>query len=424
MKIAILTLTRQRDKFIDNMLADELREYGHEVVVRNYIQAGRETILYDKPDCVIHPMPGGQYKYDFIKQCKDWGIKVIVRRGEAGMGWRQFKSIDDDGRRLMLGNWDYSPYVDLELTWGQEFTDIIAEEGHMPAEKLKACGAFAFDPYFQKQPPRKQKPKTILFATGFSTADCRSEYCECGLPEESDYHERIYKIHRAARDRWIDSICELVKWYKDDWRFELKVRPGEMAEEYRARLPIEVKIHPVGAASSEVLQGVDVLIHSGSTMAIEAYLLKIACFNYCNVNPDPLLAEVSPILNDHKSLEWSISQVIPGMTTINEGPYEEIKSHLYGKVDGKACLRAAMFIDEYLGMSEALTDIPNVWPKTTAYHEDKVNVKLSKTKGFVSWLCPCCRETYYVKKNVDSAKCPYCSMGIAKSEGPAKAVLK
>lgn len=43
MKIIILTLTGQRDKIIDNLLAEHLRKYGHEVFVRNYIYAGREA---------------------------------------------------------------------------------------------------------------------------------------------------------------------------------------------------------------------------------------------------------------------------------------------------------------------------------------------------------------------------------------------
>ena len=37
MNISILTLTGQRDKFIDNILAEELRKFGHDVRVRNYI---------------------------------------------------------------------------------------------------------------------------------------------------------------------------------------------------------------------------------------------------------------------------------------------------------------------------------------------------------------------------------------------------
>lgn len=423
MKIAILTLTGQRDKIIDCMLADELRKHGHEVNVRCYIYAGRETVCYEKPDVVIHPMPGGQYKYDFLKQCKDWGIVNIIRRGEAGMGKREFEGLSDDRKDIILGNWDYGPYIDLELVWGQEFAEIIQEQGHADFDKLRVCGAFAFDPYFAKQPLKVPREKTILFATGFSTCDCHSDYCETGLPEDSDYHKEIYATHRKARDLWIDAINYLVKGH-DDWKFELKVRPGEMTVEYREKLPDCVKIYLQATSASEVLREVDILVHSGSTMAIEAHLLGLSSFNFCNVNPDPLLSKVSPVAGDVKELEWLISQVIPGMVNIDTKIFEELKYHLYGEIDGQACERASSHINNYLTDLNTVTEIPNTWPKTTLYHKDKENIKLAQTKGCVNWLCPCCRNTYYVKREVNRAKCPYCSMGIVKMVEKMEAMAK
>lgn len=424
MKIAIYTLAGQRDKYIDNLLAEQLRKYGHEVVVRCYIYAARESVTYEKPDAIIHPMPGGQYKYDFIKLCKKWGIEVIVRRGEAGQGREQFKALDDNRKKIILGNWDYSPYVDLELTWGQEFADILVEQGCMPAEKLKACGAFAFDPYFLPDCRRNTNhEKTILFATGFSTCDCKSEYCECGLPEDSDYHEEIYAIHRRARDEWIKAIKKLVHWFYNQWQFELKVRPGEMEYEYVKELPSAVKVYPQASSSSEVLKNIDILVHSGSTMAIEAHLLNIPAFNFCNVNPDPLLAGVSPMLETYAELEWNLSRAIIERSNINEGVYEQLQEHLYGEIDGKACARAAEFIHEHISSKAIKTKIPNTWPKTTAYHEDKERVHLEKQEGDARWLCPCCRNFYYAKP-FGMTRCPYCSMQIQMRRSPAKAEVQ
>jgi len=425
MKIAILTLSGQRDRFIDNLLAAELKAYGHEVKVRNYIYGGRESVCYEKPDVVIHPMPGGQYKYDFIQRCKEWGLEVIVRRGEAGLGREQFDVLSEDRKKIIIGNWDYSPYVDLELTWGQEFTDIIAEQGWMPAEKMKVCGAFAFDPYFKPDCKRNTNhERTILFATGFSTCDCRSEYCECGLPEESDYHKEIYTIHRKARDEWISAIKELVKWFGGNWKFELKVRPGEMTDEYERELPVEVKVHPLRSSSSEVLGNVDILVHSGSTMAIEAHLMGIPSFNFCNVNPDPLLSRVSPSLGNYRELEWNLNRVNICQSNINESVFSELQEHLYGRIDGKACERAAGYIDEHIRNKDIKTNIPNVWPRIPKYHDDKDRVHLEKQEGDSRWLCPCCRISYYAKPG-GITRCPYCSMQIEmtvlkKPQGVAK----
>ncbi len=413
MKIAILTLTGQRDELIDKLLAEELREYGHEVNVRNYIYAGRETVCYEKPDVVIHPMVGGQYKFDFVQKCKEWGIEVIVRRGEAGQGREQFELLDDNRKSIILGNWDYSPYVDLELTWGQEFTDIIAEQGCMgciPADKLKACGAFAFDPYFVPRFKREANLKrTILFATGFSTCDCKSDYCELGISEASDYHEEIYSIHRQARDMWIWAIKEMHRRNGDEWAFELKVRPGEMTEEYERELSGIVKVHPQMCPSSQVLEGVDILVHSGSTMAIEAMLLKIPSFNFCNVNPDLLLASVSPMISEYKDLEWRIGRAEYGLSNLNAIVYAELTEHLYGVIDGKACQRAASFINDHIAGKQIKTDIPNEWPKETKYLEDGVH--LIKQYGDARWVCTGCRNVYYAKP-MGISRCPYCSLQI------------
>ena len=411
MKIAVYTLTHQRDKYIDEMLAEELRLYGHEVVIRNYIYGARESICYEKPDVIIHPMPGGEYKIDTIKKCRQWGVQVIVRRGEAGMGRKEFEQLDDNRRDIILGHWDYSPYVDLELVWGREFADIIHDEGWMDKDKIKACGAFAFDPYFKKI-NRVEKPrrKTVLFATGFSTADCRQEYCESGLPEESDYHEELYRIHSNARDVWLAAIEELIKWFEADWLFELKVRPGESVNEYKEKLPSCVKIHPEDSPSSEVLRDIDVLVHSGSTMAIEAHLLNIPSFNFCNVNPDPLLASVSPMLDSYDELEWNLSRAIVGQSNINESVYGELQKHLYGEIDGKACERAAKYIHEHIRKSEK--NIPNTWPKEPVYLTDDVH--LNKQEDDVRWTCPCCRNIFWGEK-VGVNNCPYCNMVIERT---------
>jgi len=425
MKIAILTLTGQRDKFIDKMLAEELTKLGHDARVRNFIMAGPETVTYEKPDVVIVPMVGGQYKLDFVKQCKQWGIEVIVRRGEAGMGREQFERLSDDRKAIILGNWNYNPYVDLECVWGREFADILAEQGHVSAEKLRVCGAFAFDPYFKNSSINKAaRKKTILFATGFSTADCRSEYCETGLPEDSGYHQEIYKLHRAARDVWLSAINELVKWFGDEWAFELKVRPGEQTEEYVQQLPpFEVKIHPRQSASSEILRSVDILVHSGSTLAIEAYLLGIPSFNFCNVNPDPLLAKVSPNLKTYRELEFHLATATK--PNINENVYRELQDHLYGKIDGKACERAAGYIHDHITARKIRTNIPNSWPKIARYH-DKSVVRLKPQKGDHRWVCPCCRNIYWAKFDGKSsiARCPYCSMQIEMTAAGGQAVAK
>lgn len=419
MKIAIYTLTPQRDRYIDGLLAEKLRQYGHEVLVRAYIYGARESICYEEPDVIVHPMVGGEYKMDTVKKCKEWGVKVIVRRGEAGQGVEQFNALDDNRRKIILGNWDYKPYVDLELVWGQEFGNILIDNGKIEASKVKACGAFAFDPYFAPDCKRAKKTgkKVILFATGFSTADSMPGYCETGLPEGSDYHEELHKIHCDARDVWLDAIDVLAENFSDIWDFELKVRPGESVRVYTEKVPSSVTIHAEGAPSSEVLRGVDVLVHSGSTLAVEAHLLGIPSFNFCNVNPDPLLSRVSPMLESYRELEFHLARVNTLQSNINEGVYNELQEHLYGKIDGKACARAAEYINNFILFSNSedfKTTMPTTWPKEAKYLVKGSGIHLEQCEGDTRWSCPCCRNIFWGKKE-GIYNCPYCNMRIQRT---------
>lgn len=420
MKILIVTLCGQRDKVIDNLIAGHLREYGHEVFVHNFALAGFQSVPYMKPDVVISPLPGGEFKTEFVKMCKSWGCEVIVRRGEAGASKKVFEQMDEERRSIILSNWDYSPYVDLELTWGQEFTDILAEKGCMEPKNLKACGAFNFDAYFLPEARRDENhEKTVLFATGFSCADTREEQSDCGLPEGSKYHKVLYDQHIKGRKLWIQAIKDFVHWFGLNWRITLKVRPGEQVTEYVKEFGDTVDIYPLATPSIEALKETDILVHSGSTMAIEAHLLNIPSFNFCNVNPDSLLASISPILKTYQELEWNLARANIQQSNIDEVVYQELQEHLYGKIDGKACERAAGYIHEHIKDKEIKTAIPDIWPKEVKYLSDGVHIE--KQDGDIRWLCYVCKYNYYADANVKYTKCPYCGVNLKKTTKLIKA---
>lgn len=409
MKILILTLCGQRDRVVDNLIADHLRKFGHEVYVHNFAMAGFQSVPYMKPDVIVSPLPGGEFKNEFVKQCKSWGCEVIVRRGEAGASKEIFEKMDKERQSIIISNWDYSPYVDLELTWGREFTEILAEKGCMPAEKLKACGAFSFDAYFQARRDENHE-KTILFATGFSCADTREEQSDCGLPEGSPYHKVLYDQHTEGRKVWIQAIKDLVHWFGLKWRITLKVRPGERAVEYVEAFGDTVNIYPLTTSSIEALKETDILVHSGSTMAIEAHLLGIPSFNFHNINPDSLLASVCPRIETYEELEWNLARANIQQSNISEAVLRELEEHLYGKIDGKACARAARYIHEHIKNKKIKTKIPDSWPKVAKFIQDGVHIE--KQKGDVRWVCFVCKNIYYVNASEQYAKCPYCSVNI------------
>lgn len=416
-KIIIFTLTGQRDKVIDDILAEKLRGHGYEVHVHNFLNASRQSVPYLKPDVVIVPMVGGQFKLDFVQQCKEWGCTVIVRRGEAGASKEVFDKMDEDRKKITIGNWDYSDFVDLELVWGTEFACILVCEDKNTYDKLGVCGAFSFDPYFLPDCKKKDHDrKTILFATGWSCADGIPELVECGLPEDSAYQKVLYDRHREGRDIWIAAIKNAVRRFGNEWDFQLKVRPGERTDEYVQELGKTVKIYPQTYPAVEALKDCDVLVHSGSTMAIEAHLLGIPSFNFHSINPDGVLADVSPRLETYEALEFAIERARPGQSNINHGVLAELEHHLYGKIDGRACVRAAAFINEHIKDKEIHTVIPNTWPLIVKYEDDVEHISFKGSVGDdYEWHCPACRGRYFVANAVKMLKCPYCSMVIERT---------
>jgi surface carbohydrate biosynthesis protein len=423
MKILFLYLTGQRDKDVDTLIGSHLKQMGHEITVHPYMDAGRESVPYLKPDVVVHPFPGGQYKVDFIKKCKEWGCMVVIRRGEAGVSLRTFLALDPDRKKIILGNWPYGKYVDLELTWGQEFTNILAQHGHVPIMNMRPCGAFPFDFHFLKDCIRfRNRPKTVLFATGFSTADCVVDNCECGLPDGADLHKELYKKHTKTRAIWIKAIKELHSRFSTSWKFTLKVRPGERVTEYVKELGDIVKIYPQTYSAIEALKQTDLVVHSGSTLAMEAHLMKMPSVNFCNVNPDPMLANLAPRAESCEDLAKHFQDTDLDDTNVNWSVFYDLRHHLYGEIDGQACKRAAIEIQKLIESRKAKhhTEIPDVWPLEPLYHNDPDHIVLQDPKNsddYLFWLCPCCKGRFWSTSEIRITDCPWCGMAIGLIHG-------
>lgn len=416
MKILILYLTGQRDKDVDELLGKQLKQLGHEVTVHPYMDAGRESVPYMKPDVVVHPFPGGQYKVDFIRKCKEWGCLVVIRRGEAGVSLKTFMTLKPEEKKLILGNWPYGDFVDLELVWGTEFKNILAEYGHVEAKKMIACGAFPFDFYFLPDMRRsRNRQKTVLFATGFSTADSKPEYCEIGLQKDSPYQQQIYNQHRAGRDIWIEAIKKLYEQFKTTWKFTLKVRPGERTKEYQRELGEFVDIYPETYSAVQALSRTDLLIHSGSTMAMEAHLLKMPSVNFVNQNPDPMLANLAPRVQTWQGLVPFFQTADLDETNVNWSVFYDLKNHLYGEIDGQACKRAAIAIHNLTVVHKIKhkTDIPDTWPMESLYlTEDVILEKPPLSEQKPRWFCPACKGRWWTEDSIFIIDCPWCGMRV------------
>lgn len=416
MRIVILTLSEQRDKVVDQRIAKALADMGHEAMVRSFAIAGVEAVTTEKPDVVVLPMIGSDHKLNFARQCKEWGIITVVRRGEAGAAREVLDKMDANRVRVVVGDYDYSPYVDLELTWGPEFTEILAERGKMPRDKMVACGPFTLDACLCDHARAIYSGKRrILFATAWSGADDDPEYTECGLPHGNPLQRRMYDEHCAGRKKWIEAIRNLVATKSHKYTFALKVRPGESTSAYRDALPKDVQILPYEYPSSAAIAQSDAVIHAGSTMAIEAHLMGVPSINFVNCNPDPRLADICPRAEDFGELVELLGHMSYGQSNIDKGGLAWLAEHLYGPMDGKACQRAAEAIDKLAPSRRgrnAKSKVPDTWPRDLRFPTDDTAITVGPEHHRA--VCPSCKNSFGIKKESTWAFCPFCGLTIRK----------
>lgn len=422
MRGIIFTLADQRDRIVNEQIAQHLEVMGHEVDVHNYIHAARHSVPYMKPHFVVHPMIGGQFKLDFVKKCHEWGICNIVRRGEAGMTRDSLMEASEARRGIVLGNFDYNEYVDMELVWGTNFGNILINERKIAHGKVHACGPFAFDIYCHGRTKRKNDGlRAVLFATGFSGGEEALPSPECGIGEDHPYQEALKKAAREGRDKWIKAIKLIADC--SAWKIFIKVRPGERTDEYLkafGKHPV-VTVLPAAYPAHEALKKVDLVVHTGSTLAIEAHLLNIPSINFHNMNPDKMVRSLAPQYEKINDFLMALPDIDLSQSNIIGRPYRELVEKLYDRIDGHATARAAQYIDTEVSMrqfppeDERKALIPDIWPKEVMYPTDTVSPEPDEAFP-LTMLCICCHNKFYTnqvpKKGRLFQKCPFCGMTI------------
>jgi len=99
----------------------------------------------------------------------------------------------------------------------------------------------------------------------------------------------------------------------------------------------------------EMFNYVDLLVHASSTTALEAHFKNIPSISLCDDDPRiSLLVTLSPIAKTFDELDHLVSNTKLGNSNASKEIVTQLENELYGKIDGKACLRAAQLIDQYL----------------------------------------------------------------------------
>lgn len=410
----------QRDWIIDNLIANELKRRGHNACVRNYLNDGRTAIIAEKPDVCIVPVVRCEYTRDFVTRLKSWGVTVIARRSEAGVSRKQFEKMSETWQLDQLGRYEYKNVIDLELVWSREFADILIENGKIDRGQERIIGGITLDPYFhldtkkdiesQREQDSKtfselhgfdQNKKTILFSTGFVCAD-HPEYV---LPEAKvgdPIHAELYQRDNNYRKMWVSAIRKLAQTGK----YNILVRPHHGEEMSAYTVGLGVVVSNAGSAADALLNS-DILVHAGSTMAVEAHLLGKPAFNFGNTSQDELIRDVSPSCETDEDLFAALETVELGKTNACISTLEDLKQHFYGEIDGKAHVRCADAVCEF---SPGSKSIPKYWPKDELqdYSSDSV-VKLSDCP---ITYCNSCKKPFQNLTGRSRVPCPHCGISV------------
>jgi surface carbohydrate biosynthesis protein len=395
MKVLILTASPQRDAIIDRQLKDELTKRGHEAFVRPCLREGRDAVLELKPDVVVVPPIRNPYSRDFVETCKGWGIGVITRHTEASCSKKDFDEMDDyDKQRNIFGLFKYG--VDAEVVWGHEEAEILKGRGcKFP---IVPVGSLAVDAYFKDELIKEfsnretfaqklgidPKKKTVLVGSSWGFAD--------SAPDLRIEETNTYFKEDDGRDKFIAFIKDLRE--KLNWNIILRPHPGVDPKPYKEKLPdlvIETEMMAI-----EMLCNCDLLIHSGSTMALEAHFLGIPAYQFGDVNrkfannwfqkPDSPLSKVSPhITCADDMLKFDYKRGSNADVDI----LNELSEGRYGLMDGKATSRLCDVVEKVSGSFKLC------WPKAHVDY-DMPHAFKSVDKLTTRSFCNICNNPFHI----------------------------
>lgn len=407
-RILLLTNLPQRDMATDALLATHLRNAGCDVRHVPFLPKPREHILYYKPDIVIGPEARCEFTVDMYRVCKEFGIQVVAKRTEGGAARKAWDVMDDAERKTVIGAWTYD--VDLEIVWSKDFADLLAENGYIPRERIFAAGGLPFDVYFTgPTAPDRSHTHNILFATGWGHADRNPIYNVPEAPPDSPIHADAYKRHREGRDIWIKMMETANRKLSTVWNTYIRLKVGEHPTEYQQKLGSRAQII-MPCDTKVALQHTNLLIHAGSTMAIEAHLMGIPALSFkglTNQTKGYNYPHVSPNFDNIDELIKAIKDTNLNKSNADTQAIATLEREFYGTIDGNAAKRAA---ERILMLEERQTKVPDAWPA-----EKKDYSFPDCTKGYLGWICETCGKTTYCSDHTrDMIKCLWCGISLAR----------
>lgn len=402
-KILILSGSPQRDKVLDFVLKTQLEKLGNEVIVRPLPICCREAVMEYKPNVLVMPPIKNLFAFELAEVSAHWGVSVVIRHVEPGADEEDIKGMDPLWRNALL--FRRPPGIKLELMWGetevQYLKSVTGEE-----YPVIAVGAFVADAYkdndsldtfinkveFCKKYGLDVNKKTILLSSPWGLFDMDSDLM--GSSQNSVSRNKV------AKDAWMAMAKKVKQDLGSKYNILATLHPGLLGvDAYEKELgeigiPIDVR-----SLAMWLLSNCDILVHAGSTMAVEMHWLNKPSFQFGDVNsldmPDKNwwqrknspISRISPFSVSAQELVDAISKC-EDKSNCNVDTIKELESGRYGRMDGKATERAASLINKLDGKFEVKWPISNRAPQTFYANRDlRVFYDLLK--------CSSCGESFF-----------------------------
>ncbi len=431
-KILILTGSPQRDKLIDNLLAEELKKLGNEVHVKDTPFNARSSVLELKPDIVVHPPLRNQFAYDFVKTLGDWGIGVAVRHIEPSCDKQDIESMAPNWKNIILMK--RLDTINLELIWGQDEVDFVKERLN-PPYPVVSCGAFVADLYkgehkasllsrqgFNAKYKFDPQKKNLLISSPWGLMDIESD--------RVGQSSVVWIQDKEARTAWLKMACFVAESLSDKWNILITLHPDLDINTYQEALKDTGVYIDITTTATELLKNSDLLIHSGSTLAIEMHWLDRPSLQFGDVNmielpdgnwwqgADLPISKVSQIFKDGGKLVKAITKC-DSKSNANINAIKDLEKGRYGSMDGQATKRAAKLIDKIKGKFKF------AWPPSPMNYNSVWAVR-EPEYILQPVICLVCDNKFYgIKQDwlvqlskaskteplrmPDTVHCPYCS---------------
>lgn len=321
MNLLLVMNKREREGRIMRKIAHWAKTFDPAAVIRlvHYSKPGmlQEVLAFNPHVMLLFPLTStGTSRLPTILKAA-CGTTVVTLETEGGTGYdtshaylKQFVGYDRYSSELV----DYSLYwgshdarhigglfleegkiagPERNLTFGYPLYEVYASQDLLSREQDR------LSPAIQEKLDKYPDDKRLLFVTGFHTADYTPEDCVNAadlFDTESDYTKELETVlvrvarEKLRRDQWIQAIRALAE-RRPDIQCVIKTHPIEIAlkkarganhYDALAALPNVALVSDIDATVCQLLGRSKALVHYGSTVVAESYLLnRASIFVFC-----------------------------------------------------------------------------------------------------------------------------------------------